>query len=496
MNTAEKNSQNNCVCNICTVIFLVVIMNISGNFTEDVQSFETALGYGRSFDIVCRTLRINSRDLKMYFVNGMVINEISTKIVGDLCAETETAPQFFLNAQSFADRFIPFAETGLCDNFEDAVTFVLSGQAAIIVDGFDKIITADIRSYPAREPQEPENNRVLIGPHEGFSESLIMNTTLLRRRLRDPSLTITLMQLGKKSKLDIAVCYFDGRVDQNTLSKVMSKLQKINVDTICMSPEGILECLVSGHSFNPFPRVRYTERPDSAAASVAEGSIIIISDNSPAAMIIPTSFFDFLQDTNDFYFPAFLGSFLRLVRLTVFSSTLFLTPVWYLLIKNPEIIPDRLSFIKIEEAVGVPVFVQLILIELVIDTLKLASLNTPNSLSNSFSVISALVLGEFAVNAKWMTSEVVLYMAFVAIANFTQPSFELGHAYKLCRVFVLILTALFNYVGFAVGYILVFVLAASTKTVSGRSYLYPLFPFNFRALKRLILRESINRKNN
>ena len=155
-----------------------------------------------------------------------------------------------------------------------------------------------------------------------------------------------------------------------------------------------------------------------------------------------------------------------------------------------------LNFIKIEEAVGVPVIFQLILIELVIDTLKLASLNTPNSLSNSFSVISALVLGEFAVQAKWMTSEVVLYMAFVAIANFTQPSFELGHAYKLCRVFVLILTALFNYVGFFVGYILVFILISSTKTVSGKSYLYPLFPFNYKALKRLIIREPINKQNN
>ncbi len=471
-------------------------MNITGNFNNDIQTFESALGYGKSFDIVCRTLKINSRDLKLYFINGMIISEISTKIVGDLCTETETAPQYFANAGSFADRFIPFAETGLCDTIEEAVTLVLSGQMAVIVDGLDKIITADLRSYPAREPSEPENNRVLIGPHEGFSESLIMNTTLLRRRLRDPSLTITLMQLGKKSKLDIAVCYFEGRVDKNTLDKVLSKLQNINTDTICMSPEGILECISTGHSFNPFPKTRYTERPDSAAASIAEGSIIIISDNSPAAMVIPTSFFDFLQDTNDFYFPAFLGSFLRLVRLFVFSSTLFLTPVWYLLIKNPEIIPERLSFIKIEEAVGVPVFVQLLLIELVIDTLKLASLNTPNSLSNSFSVISALVLGEFAVNAKWVTSEVVLYMAFVAIANFTQPSFELGHAYKICRVFVLILTALFNYIGFAVGYILVFVLISSTKTVSGRSYLYPLFPFNFRALERLIIRESINRKNN
>ena len=426
----------------------------------------------------------------------MTNNEISTKIVGDLTTSDETAPQFFIDAQSFADRFIPFAENSITADICEGVTEVLSGQIAIIVEGLNQIIISDIRSYPTRDGQEPENNRVLRGPHEGFNESLINNTALLRRRLRDPSLTISLMRLGRKSRLDIAVCSLDGRVDQNTLSVVTEKLKQIDVDTLCMSPESILECLVKGQHYNPFPKVRYTERPDSAAASIAEGSIIIISDNSPAAMIIPTSFFDFLQDTNDFYFPPLLGSFLRLVRLFVFSATLFLTPVWYLLIINPEIIPPWLSFIKIEESVGVPVIAQLILIELVIDTLKLASLNTPSSLSNSFSVISALVLGEFAVQAKWMTSEVVLYMAFVAIANFTQPSFELGHAYKMCRVFVLIMTALFNYIGFAVGFILVFVLIATTKTVSGRSDLYPLFPLNVKALKRLIIREPINRQNN
>ena len=228
---------------------------------------------------------------------------------------------------------------------------------------------------------------------------------------------------------------------------------------------------------------------------MAEGNILIITDNSPAVMVIPTGFFDFLQDTNDFYFPPMLGSFLRIVRLAVFSSTMFLTPIWYLLIRNPEIIPKWLEFVTIEEPIGVPVLVQLLAIELVIDALKLASINTPNSLSNSFSVIGALVLGEFAVQARWLTAEVVFYMAFVAVANFTQPSFEMGHAYKISRVFVLVLTALLNYYGFFAGYAIVFVLIATTRTVSGRGYLYPLFPFNAEKLRRLLIRRPISAQN-
>lgn len=145
-----------------------------------------------------------------------------------------------------------------------------------------------------------------------------------------------------------------------------------------------------------------------------EGSIVILTDNSPAAMIIPTGIFDFLQDTNDYYMSPFVGSYMRIVRMIIFALTLLLIPVWYLLTKNPDHIPQWLDFIRIEEPNSVPVLVQLLIVELVIDAMRLASINTPNALSSSFGVIGALVLGEFAVSAGWFVPEVVLYMAFVA----------------------------------------------------------------------------------
>ncbi len=470
-------------------------MAFTGTFPQDCAMLEQALGMADSFDIVARPFQIGSRRLCLYFINGLVQNDSVMKIVGDLLAADASDFATVHDAQTFAMRFIPYAETETTEDVQTAATAVLSGQAALLGEQITGVVLSDVRKYAARTPDEPENNRVLLGPHEGFNEVLLQNTSMLRRRLRDPALHIRLLQIGSRSQLDVAVCYVEGKADRKMLQTVFDKLQNVRVETLAMAQESLLECLVPGHHFNPFPRVRYTERPDSAAASVAEGSILLITDNSPAVMVIPSGFFDFLQDTNDFYFPPMLGSFLRLVRLFVFSATMFLTPVWYLLIRNPEHIPPWLDFIRIDKPIAVPVLVQLIAIELVIDALKLASINTPNSLSNSFSVIGALVLGQFAVEARWLTPEVVFYMAFVAVANFTQPSFEMGHAYKIARLFVLILTSLFNYVGFVAGYALVFALLASTKNVVGRGYLYPLFPFNAKKLARLLIRRPISKEN-
>ena len=241
--------------------------------------------------------------------------------------------------------------------------------------------------------------------------------------------------------------------------------------------------------------MRYTERPDCAAASITEGRILLLVDNSAAAMILPTSIFDFVQDTNDFYFPPLVGSYLRFVRALVSLFTMFMTPVWYLLIKNPDIVPKWLEFIQVHEPNSIPILLQLLIIELINDGVKLASLNTPTVLSNAFSVVGALILGEFAIKAGLFVPEVLLYMAFVAIANFTQPSFELGYALKLFRMLLLVLTALFNWWGFAAGVGLFLLTIAITPTVCNSGYLYPLIPFNWRAFRRLLWRRPISKDN-
>lgn len=469
--------------------------SLIGDYIQDSAILNQTLRLSESFDVIGRSLTIGGRRATLYFIDGLAKDEVMEKILEYFLSiqpeELEARP----DAAAFSRLSVPYIEVSQEGKLETIVTSILSGTLALLIEGYTQAILIDARTYPARGVEEPDDDRALRGSRDGFVETLVHNTALIRRRIRDPQLTMEILQVGSRSKTDIVLCYMAELVDKSFLDKIRRQIQNITIPTLTMSQESLAECLVKRQWYNPFPRVRYTERPDAAAANLAEGKIIVIVDNSPSVMILPTSFFDFTQDTNDFYFPPFVGSYLRIVRTVIFLLTLFLTPVWYLLIQNPEYIPGWLDFIRIEDPIALPVIFQLLIIEFVIDGLKLASLNTPSVLSNSFSVVGALILGEFAISAKWFVPEVVLYMAFVAIANFAQPSFELGYAFKLSRVMLLILTALFNLWGFAAGLVLLAVLIASTKTIGGKSYLFPVIPFHKSAFVSLFIRKPINRNN-
>lgn len=466
----------------------------SDNFCENEKMLDGYFKVDKNFDVVNTRFFVAQRQAKIYYIDGFVNNEISERVLNFMMSRTdklseETTPE------EFVQSVVSYIEMDISTDMNSISKVIYSGAILLIVDGFPKAFLIKTRNYPRRSVQEPDNDKVLRGAHDGFVEALLINTALIRRRIRDRDLIMEVHEAGKRSRTDVAICYLESKADAKTVKKLRKKIAEIDVNTLSMSQESLIECLIKKQVFNPFPKVRYTERPDSAAACIAEGSIIVLVDNSPAAMIIPTSFFEFLQDTNDYYFPPIVGTYLRFIRMLIFGLALLLSPTWYLLVSNPSYIPEWLSFITVKEYYTIPIIVQLLIIEIVIDTLKLASLNTPNALSNSFSVIGALVLGDLAVTAKLFSSEVVLFMAFVAIANFAQPSFELGYAFKLSRIFILILTAMFNLWGYVAGIVIVLIQMFFTKTVTGRGYMYPLIPFNAKTLSRLLVRHPISKDN-
>lgn len=466
----------------------------SDNFCENEKMLDGYFQVDKNFDVVNTRFLVAQRQAKIYYIDGFVNNEISERVLNFMMNRTQKLPDG-TSPEEFVQSVVSYIEMDISTDINTISKVIYSGAILLIVDGFPTAFLIKTRNYPRRSVQEPDNDKVLRGAHDGFVEALLINTALIRRRIRDRDLIMEVHEAGKRSRTDIAICYLESKADTKTVKMLRKKIEKIDVNTLSMSQESLIECLIKKQVFNPFPKVRYTERPDSAAACIAEGSIIVMVDNSPAAMIIPTSFFEFLQDTNDYYFPPIVGTYLRFIRMLIFGLALLLSPTWYLLVSNPSYIPEWLSFITVKEYYTIPIIVQLLIIEVVIDTLKLASLNTPNALSNSFSVIGALVLGDLAVTAKLFSSEVVLFMAFVAIANFAQPSFELGYAFKLSRIFILILTAMFNIWGYVAGIAIVLIQMFLTKTVTGRGYMYPLIPFNAKTLSRLLVRHPINKDN-
>ncbi len=468
----------------------------SADYSSNITMLDNALRLNASFDVVGREIKIDSRNAKLYFIDGFCKDEIMVKIMSYFMNAEEKEIKSLKTTREFANKYVPYVETDVLAKESDFIKGVLSGAIGMIVEGYPEAIMIDARTYPVRSVGEPENDRVLRGPHDGFVETLVFNTALIRRRIRDTNLTMEIHSVGKKSKTDVVICFMQGRVNEKMLNALRKKIDSVSINSLSMSQQSLIDCLVPKQWLNPFPKVRYTERPDAVAASVLEGSMVVITDNSPAVMIIPSGIFDFLQDTNDYYMSPVIGSYMRIIRMFIFAMTMLLIPVWLLLIQNPDYIPKWLDFIRIEEEYTLPIVAQLFIVEVVIDAIKLASINTPQSLSGSFGVIGALVLGEFAVSAGWFVPEVVLYMAFVALTNFTQPSFELGYAFKLFRMMLIALIALFNVWGFVAGILIIVIEIATTRTVTGQCYLFPLIPFNGSALLSLLLRRPLNNKNN
>lgn len=467
------------------------MQEFSVNYNDNLHKINEALRIGENFDIIYKRLKVADRQATLYCIDGFVKDEMLEKTMEYLTRITKQEIDSANDADSFLDSYITYIESSTVPDIDSFITFVLSGAVGMIVEGFSKAIIIDCRTYPARDVQEPESDKVLRGSHEGFVETVIFNTALIRRKIRNTNLTMKSFQVGTESKTDIVLCYLEDTVDIKRLEFLIKKLKSIKIKSLPMSQESLKECLVPNQPWNPFPKVRYTERPDAAAACIYDGNIIILTDGSPSAMIVPTGVFDFIQDINDYYFPPVIGSLLRAVRTAVFVLSMVFIPIWYLITIYHENLPNALKFMLIEEEYTVPLIVQLLIVEFVIDTLRLASLNTPSALSSSFSVVGALVLGEFAVRSGWFVSEVVLFMAFVAIANFTQPSFELGYAIKISRTLLLILCGILKVWGFVIGMIIIIGVIVMTKTVTGYDYLYPIIPFNGKALKSLLYRHTI-----
>lgn len=458
------------------------------SFEENKKYMDETLHVKECFDIVSRTVLVGDKNAVFYFVDGFCKDELMQKLLQFLMGlKAEDMPQ---DAEGL-NKLMPYVEVDLTQDFDEITKNVLSGVFAIIIEGFEDCILIDSRTYPARSVSEPEKDKVLRGSKDGFVETVVFNTALIRRRIRSTDLRIEMLNAGKASKTDIALCYMDSRVDKEFLKKIRDRIQDIKVDALTLNQESLAECLFTSKWYNPFPKFKYTERPDTAAAHILEGNIILLVDNSPAAMILPTSVLDMIQEADDFYFPPVTGSYLRLSRFLILILTYFITPTFLLLMQNPDWIPPAFSFIQVKEDVNVPLIWQFLLLELAIDGLRLAAVNTPNMLTTPLSVMAALILGEFSVKSGWFNAEVMLYMAFVAIANYTHPSYELGYAIKFFRIINLILTAIFQFWGYIAGVVLFFLAIVTNKMVSGQSYLYPLIPFNFSKLSHALFRHRL-----
>lgn len=436
---------------------------------KNVNYLGTILPVKESFDLIQRDIVIGERKCSFYFIDGFTKDEVMQKMMsGFLTIKKEDMPA---TATEFSQMFVPYVEVDILADFDKIVQNILSGVTCMFIDGYETCIAIDCRTYPVRGVEEPSKDKSLRGSRDGFVETIVFNTALMRRRIRDPHLVMEMFTVGEKSRTDVALCYLSDRVDPELLDRLSEKIRNINVDALQMNQQTLAEALFKRKWFNPFPKFKFTERPDTASVCLLEGKIILLVDNSPSAMILPTSIFDIIEEANDYYFPTITNVYLKISRALITFATVFLTPVFLLFMKNVSWVPEMFQFVVLRDTVNIPLIFQLLILEVAIDGLRLAAMNTPSMLSTPLSVIAGIVMGEFAVQSGWFNSEVVLYMAFVAVANYTQPNFELGYALKFMRLLLLVLTACFNWVGFVIATVIIILSIVFNRTLDGRNYL-------------------------
>lgn len=274
---------------------------MTSSFYENIKYMDTTLPIHESFDIIRRSIKIADKQAVFYFIDGFTKDETLLKILDSLYKlKPDELPS---DATLFAECFIPHAEIDIIQDYDEIIRDVLSGITCLFIEGYSFCFAIDCRTYPSRNVDEPEKDKSLRGSRDGFVETIVFNTALIRRRIRDPHLIMEITEGGQTSRTDIAICYMKDRVNQPLLEEIKNILQNMQVDDLRMNQQSLAEAMFKRKWFNPFPKFKFSERPDTAAACILEGKVVILVDNSPSAMILPTSVFDMVEEANDYYFP-------------------------------------------------------------------------------------------------------------------------------------------------------------------------------------------------
>ncbi|WP_377888502.1 spore germination protein [Alkalihalobacillus sp. R86527] len=465
---------------------------VTKSFANNVNYLHNELGVGKSFDVIQLDLQYAGRSMAMFLIDGFVKDDILHYLM-KLLSQLEPDQLEPDPLEKLMQVHLPYVEIEKQNDLDTVIDLVLSGPTALVVEGIDEIIMIDARTYPVRGPQEPDLERVTRGARDGFVETIVFNTSLTRRRVRDKTLRMEYTQIGRRSKTDVCISYIEDIADPSIVNRIKESLKKIDTDGIPMA-EKTVEEFICGRPLNPYPLVRYTERPDTAAVHLYEGHVLIFVDGSPSVLITPTTFWHHLQHSEEYRQKPLVGAYLRLIRFIAVWIGIFILPLWYLFASNPELLGGNMRFIGADDTGTIPIFLQFLLIEVGLDILRMATIHTPSSLATALGLVAAVLIGQVAVEVGLFVNEVILYLALAAMGTFATPSYELSLANRIVRIGLLVMTAAFGVIGFSIGVTLWILLLIRTKSFH-IPYLWPFIPFSYRAFRDVILRSPMPVKN-
>lgn len=416
-----------------------------------------------SYDLKQRVLNFRGRLVYLYFIASLSNDTLISRLVEGIENNQGKDLEDCLNMGD-----VEIVNTNDIQNIQYAL---MCGNCALF-DGETTYIM-DTKNYPNRSIQEPETEKSVRGAKDGFNESILNNTGLLRRRIKSVELCFHKETIGTKNPIDIAVAYLEDKVDKKVLHQVLSRIQEIHAQELIMSDRAIEELLLD-QGYNPFPLVRYSERPDIVATHIQHGYIAIVCDTSSSVLMLPTTIFEILEHVEEHRQTPLIGTFIRIIRLSAVLLSIYLVPIWALCV----------SFLKWDWTF----FVQILLVELSIELLRIATIHTPESISNAMGLIAALLLGQFAIDLGFFSEEILLFCAVGAIGGFATPNYELSLTNKYIKVMMILCILLLNIYGFVIFNIALWIYLARLKPF-GMSYLYPLFPLDIKGLVQFLIRK-------
>lgn len=463
-------------------------MKVNRKLQENIDYIKENLPIGTSFDLMTRELYLGETKAFFLGVNGFCKTEILQQIFSDLQNPMYVKDGRVEDIARYMNAKIGYAQTSLADSWEDIFRSVLSGPSALFIDGFEQAILIDVRTYPTRGMSEPELERVTRGSRDGFVETLLLNANLIRRRVRSTKLTFAMHCVGSESKTDVCVAYLAGSVNRGLLDKLSDTLDSLRVSALTMGAKSLEELLLPRHWWNPLPGIQMTERPDVACSYLLEGHILVLVDNSPTVMILPCSVFQFTQSSEDYYKSPSVGTYFRLVRFLCIPVSLLLMPLFLLFTAHFPDLAYGWGLISEPDSSPAQLFFYVLVTEFMLDLFKYSSALSSGKFSGSLSMIGGLIIGDIAVSLNWASVEVLFYGAITLLASLSITGTEFSDGLRLYRILLIAATGFFGLPGFLLSLALVLLSAATTPTFGGFSYLWPLFPFNAKALGRLLFR--------
>lgn len=430
----------------------------------------------RAFDVSYREFtHLNSHTILIAYLSSMSDELQITLLINYLLSQDDFKE----------DRdLITLGNITLISSIEQAQIALLSGLVIFSDSYTNKCYVIENRKYPNRGISEPETEKSIRSSRDGFIESFLFNIALIRKRIRDPHLNILTYQFGEKTHVDVGLLYIEDVVDTMMLEFTKDKLSKLDKNQNILNERQLAEVIFNAR-YNPYPLVRYSERVDIAAIHLLQGKIVLVIDNSPSVIILPTTFFEQCKQIEEYSQTNWIGTMLVLLRFSGVLLSLYLLPIWSILVSMNA---SGWGILYIPTSSNLPLFcLQIMACDLIVEFLRLAMIHSPMMITSVIGIVAAFILGQMSIDFGYFTAEIILYVALANLGTFMTPGYELSMANKFSRLCMVASVMFFSYIGGILA-ILIHIISLASMHSGDFHYLYPIYPFDLKEMMRIFLR--------